>query len=140
MGNNDRKTPAPARDEDIETFVSLLDVLTLDGASLDNEPLWKERAYEIAAWLPDETRREIATRLRDAQQAAQEVDVEGFAVRHGLTPAETKLLESLVQGSSLVEHAGAHGISVNTARVHMQRVLEKTGARRQANLVRMLYS
>ena len=58
--------------------------------------------------------------------------------RFGLTAAERSLTLDLVAGKSLKETAEARGISVNTARCHLGRIFDKTGARRQAELVRLL--
>lgn len=57
----------------------------------------------------------------------------------GLTPAEAQLSVALCQGASLAEYAELRGISVGTARIQMKRILEKTGSRRQADLVGKLY-
>ena len=45
---------------------------------------------------------------------------------------------ALADGLSLNEIAAAHGCSVQTARTHMKRILQKTGTNRQAELVRLL--
>jgi DNA-binding CsgD family transcriptional regulator len=134
-GNNPR---SKAHDAEIEEFVSRFDFVSLDGVPILSEPVWRERVREIAEWLPDETRNEIADRLDRSLQYRTTVDFTMFAARHKLTATELLLVESLVRGATVAEHAAERGISVNTARVHMQRVLDKTGARRQADLIRML--
>ena len=63
--------------------------------------------------------------------------LDSFAEEYGLTEAELALLLSLCQGLSSVEHANKKSISKHTARTHMQRLREKTGASRQTDLVRM---
>lgn len=55
-----------------------------------------------------------------------------------LTPAETALALQLLQGNRLEESAHALGISLNTARTHLKRALNKTDTRRQADLIRLL--
>ncbi|GHG77390.1 helix-turn-helix transcriptional regulator [Comamonas sp. JC664] len=57
---------------------------------------------------------------------------------HGLTRTEALLAFALAQGQSLAEFAVAQECSVQTARTHLKRVLDKTGAHRQAELVRIL--
>lgn len=57
---------------------------------------------------------------------------------YGLTPAEAALASALAGGRTLAEFAEARGCSEETARTHLKRVLEKTGTRRQAELVRVL--
>lgn len=59
-----------------------------------------------------------------------------FAKDHKLSPAETGLAARLVGGMSLRQAAAALGVSENTVRSHLKRVFAKTGARRQAELVR----
>jgi DNA-binding CsgD family transcriptional regulator len=59
-----------------------------------------------------------------------------FAKNHKLSPAEAELTARLVSGLSLRQAASSLGIRDNTARSHLKRVFVKTGARRQAELVR----
>jgi DNA-binding CsgD family transcriptional regulator/PAS domain-containing protein len=56
----------------------------------------------------------------------------------GLTAAEAALAASLLAGRSLAEHARARRIAHATARTQLARVLDKTGCRRQAELVARL--
>ena len=53
-----------------------------------------------------------------------------------LTPAEARLAWSLAQGLTIAEAAGAHGLTVETARYYSKRIYAKTGARGQVDLVR----
>lgn len=53
----------------------------------------------------------------------------------GLTRAEGQLLGALVGGESPSEYAQRLGISVETVRTHVKRVLSKTGYHRQVDLV-----
>lgn len=57
---------------------------------------------------------------------------------YGLTPAESGLAARLAAGDSLQEAAGRRQIAHETARTHLKRILRKTGARRQAELVLQL--
>ena len=54
----------------------------------------------------------------------------------GLTPAEARLSACLIGGETLDRAAEVLGISVQTARTYVKRVLAKTGIRRQADLTR----
>lgn len=56
---------------------------------------------------------------------------------HGLTPAEQRLLEHLVQGLSAKEAAERHGVSFHTVRSQMKSLFSKTGVSRYGELVRM---
>jgi DNA-binding CsgD family transcriptional regulator len=55
-----------------------------------------------------------------------------------LTPAETRVALGIVAGRSPRQIAAAAGVSLNTVRNQLQRVYEKTGVSRQAELVRLL--
>ncbi len=56
----------------------------------------------------------------------------------GFTAAETRLAQFLASGIRLEEAAEELGITLNTARTHTRRMLEKTGLRRQTDLVLLL--
>ena len=56
----------------------------------------------------------------------------------GLTPAEAGLARELLNGDGIDAAAKRIGIGVPTARTHLRRVLAKTGASRQAELVRLV--
>ena len=56
----------------------------------------------------------------------------------GLTRAEATLALALFDGDSLAEAARRQGVSLNTARVHLARVFEKTGVNRQGALIALL--
>ncbi|SMF83921.1 DNA-binding transcriptional regulator, CsgD family [Azospirillum oryzae] len=56
----------------------------------------------------------------------------------GLTAAEASLAREILAGDGLQACAGRLGISQTTARTHLGHVFEKTGTRRQAELVRLL--
>jgi DNA-binding CsgD family transcriptional regulator len=62
---------------------------------------------------------------------------EAMAVAYDLTPMETRVLGELLAGRRLVEAARAIGIAESTARSHLRGLLAKTGATRQADLVRL---
>jgi DNA-binding CsgD family transcriptional regulator len=55
--------------------------------------------------------------------------------RFGLTPAEARLVQRLVSGDSLRSAAKVLGIKYETVRTHLKSIFQKTGARRQAELV-----
>jgi DNA-binding CsgD family transcriptional regulator len=57
-----------------------------------------------------------------------------------LTPTESRLTDLLAQGLELREAADQMKITFETARFNVKRVLAKTGARRQTELVRMMLS
>ncbi len=55
-----------------------------------------------------------------------------------LTPAEARVARNIAGGQSIEEIAEANGVSRNTVRTQVQGVLEKTGCRRQAEVVALL--
>lgn len=56
----------------------------------------------------------------------------------GLTPTEAKVAVCILRGSGLTCVAKELSVTLSTVRVHLQRVFEKTGTHRQAELVRLL--
>lgn len=56
------------------------------------------------------------------------------------SPSQQRLAESIVAGRDLMRAARELGISINTARTHLQRIYDKTGVRSQPALVRTLLS
>ncbi len=61
-------------------------------------------------------------------------------VRHmyRLTAAEARVTEGLVRGMAVVELAREMRVQANTIRTHLKRIYDKTGARRQSELIRLL--
>ena len=55
----------------------------------------------------------------------------------GLSPAEMRVVQALSEGASLREIATSSELSYETVRSYLKRVLSKTGARGQADLVRL---
>lgn len=58
----------------------------------------------------------------------------------GLTPAEARLAALLMQGKSLDEAAESFNLSRNTLRSQLRSIFDKTGTKRQGELVRLLLS
>jgi DNA-binding CsgD family transcriptional regulator len=56
----------------------------------------------------------------------------------GLSAAEARVVVALVEGRTPKEAAGALGLSFYTVRAHLVRIFDKTGTRRQAELVRLI--
>lgn len=57
---------------------------------------------------------------------------------YGLTRTEARLATHLARGDTLEDYCVANAVTANTARTHLKRVFEKTGTRRQAQLVSLL--
>lgn len=88
---------------------------------------------------PDARRPAIALMIHDPAEL-DTLDFKGFAKVHGLTPAEARITNLLLEHMSLPPISQELGVSINTVRSQLRSILEKTGARRQAELVRMLSS
>jgi DNA-binding CsgD family transcriptional regulator len=67
-------------------------------------------------------------------------NTEHLRQQFGLTRTEALLAVVILSGEGLGASAGRLGISTQTARTHLRNVFAKTGARRQAELVRLLLS
>jgi DNA-binding CsgD family transcriptional regulator len=57
---------------------------------------------------------------------------------YGFTRCEASLAHLLARGLTITQASRARGISPHTARHHLRRVFDKTGTKRQAELVRVL--
>ncbi|MBY6242670.1 helix-turn-helix transcriptional regulator [Methylosinus sp. Sm6] len=60
------------------------------------------------------------------------------AQNYGLTPAETRLLDSILSGAGLARAAEEMGVTVATAQTHLKRVFSKTGTGRQGQLINLV--
>ena len=60
--------------------------------------------------------------------------------KFGLTPAEANFAAEIAKGDGIQAAADRLSISRATARTHLSRIFDKTGTRRQAELVRILFS
>lgn len=73
------------------------------------------------------------------EQADTERRIAFLRERFQLTRAEASLATEMLAGDGRAAAAQRCGISINTARTHLMRVFEKTGVRRQAELVSLLH-
>jgi DNA-binding CsgD family transcriptional regulator/PAS domain-containing protein len=60
-----------------------------------------------------------------------------WAAAFHLSPAETRLWVALAAGRRLIEIAEESGVSLNTVRVQLRTLFQKTGVHRQADLLRL---
>ena len=63
---------------------------------------------------------------------------EMVARTYGLTPSELRVLLAIVDVGGVPESAGALGIAETTVKFHLRSLFEKTGAKRQADLVKLV--
>jgi DNA-binding CsgD family transcriptional regulator len=74
----------------------------------------------------------IARSRPDAARIAQRV-----RCLYGLTQAEARVMAALTLGATVDEIAAAHGVRTSTVRAQVRGIFEKTGVRRQSDLVRL---
>lgn len=75
--------------------------------------------------------------IADAEQTAV-VRSERLGQNFGLTPAEAVFAAEISKGDGLQAAASRLGVSLTTVRTHLAHVFDKTGTRRQAELVRLI--
>lgn len=75
---------------------------------------------------------------KEASYAAPPTDA--LRVLYGLTPAEVRICELMMQGLTPNEISEQIGVAVSTARTHLLRIFQKTGTDRQADLIRLVAS
>ena len=88
---------------------------------------------------PDARRPAVALMIHDST-AIDQIDLEGFAKVHGLSRAEARIMNLLLEHASLPPIAQALDVTLHTVRAQLRAIREKTGAHRQAELIRMLMS
>jgi len=76
----------------------------------------------------------FARRIDRADSAAVAV----FAERFGLTPREATVLQTVVEVGGVPQAADALGLSPTTVRTHVTGIFDKSGVRRQADVIRLL--
>lgn len=98
-------------------------VLVTPGSGLDSDSLYRNASAVVLIGDPD-------ARLEAPEQV--------LARLYGLTPSEARLAMAVASGESLESYAAAREIAISTARQQLKQVFAKTGAHRQADLVRLL--
>ena len=78
----------------------------------------------------------IAVIMRAPVDAAPDEDL--LAQLYDLTPAEAGLAGALLGGNGLARACAVRGITLNTGKGYLKRIFEKTGTRRQGELVAMV--
>jgi len=78
----------------------------------------------------------VAVIMRDGAAPSNMADV--FSREFGLTPAEARIARGLANGNTLRDLADQFNVSSVTARNQLRAILEKTGTRRQSELMLLL--
>ncbi len=71
-------------------------------------------------------------------EVREETDEDLLSLFYDLSHAEARVASLLVHGKSVKEVSEGLQVSLNTARTHLKRIFEKTGTRRQAELMRLI--
>jgi len=84
------------------------------------------------------TRRTALVFVSDPE--TQRMQAEVLRTLYGLTPAEAAVASLLAEGKSVKEIADRTTVRENTVRMHLKKVFDKTGTKRQAELVKIVLS
>jgi DNA-binding CsgD family transcriptional regulator len=98
-------------------------------------PAWSKTDAAIP-WMIG--RRPAAIVLISDPEAEMRLRADELRERFGFTPAEATFAMEIAKGDGRKAAADRLGITVGTARSHLSSIFDKTGARRQAELVRIL--
>jgi DNA-binding CsgD family transcriptional regulator len=71
-------------------------------------------------------------------EAGRFIDIDRFSQSYGLTKSETRALTGLVAGKTVDAIAREYGRSRETIRTQLKSLYSKTGARGQADLLRLV--
>jgi DNA-binding CsgD family transcriptional regulator len=66
--------------------------------------------------------------------------MQAVAEQYALTPAEVRVLAAVMEAGGVADVASALELSAATVRTHLRHIFEKTGVRRQADLVKLITS
>ena len=107
-------------------------------ASLDVlvTPVRRDTAMAPASWIPSP--RPVAIVLISDPETETGARIASLRERFGFTRAEAALALEIVKGDGRQAAADRLGITVGTARSHLSSIFDKTGVRRQAELVHLL--
>ncbi len=89
---------------------------------------------------PETVRRPVAMILMIDPEESGCIRTDLLRKVYGLTPAEARLAQGILQGMSLQDFAKEAGVSINTVRTQLKQVFTKTGTKRQVDLMRILMS
>lgn len=123
-------------------------VLAGTALAIEREPLSRPLGVLVAPVLPQEAgqpllpaelRNRVAVLVTISDPDAEvALPAERVARIFALTPAEARIAVALAAGATLDEYAEQAGVTLGTARWTVKRALEKTGCRRQSELVRLI--
>lgn len=104
---------------------------------LEITPVHFKEGHASPLLLPEKQFATVIVTVSDPE-SIDEADADRLARLFRLTPAEARLAAALAARQSLEDYASRAGVSIGTARWTLKRVLEKTGCRRQSELVQIV--
>lgn len=99
-------------------------------------PVSRDTAATALPWTI--SRRPVAIVLVSDPETEVRARLDSLRQRFALTPAEATFALEIVKGDGRQAAADRLGIAVGTARTHLTKIFDKTGTKRQAELVRLL--
>jgi DNA-binding CsgD family transcriptional regulator len=99
-------------------------------------PISQDTAAIALPWTI--SRRPVAIVLVSDPETEVRAHLDSLRQRFGLTPAEATFALEIVKGDGRQAAADRLGITVGTARTHLTKIFDKTGTKRQAELVSLL--
>ncbi|MBI3147078.1 MAG: helix-turn-helix transcriptional regulator [Betaproteobacteria bacterium] len=118
-----------------------------DGLDGEGEARFGAEPDALQVWVAPLARERLAPELAApaacaavfiSERCGGNVPWQRVAASYHLTPAETRLARGLVEGLSAKDLAERHAISVHTVRSQLRAIFDKTGVRRQAELVALI--
>jgi DNA-binding CsgD family transcriptional regulator len=123
VGLGSRGTSIPLRGEDGAGGEIILHLLPLNAVRQQSIDAGQGAAFVLFARRVD--RDDIAA-------------IAAFAERFGLTPKEADVLQTVVEVGGVPQAADVLGLSAATVRTHVTSIFDKSGVRRQADVIRLL--
>lgn len=119
-----------------DTIVSAV-VLMRDERSREFEPRHREMLMRLAPHIARAL--SVRSKLQQSEHNVPEKDIDQETLQRlfRLAPSHAKLLALLVGGDQIKSAAAKLGVTEGSARQYLKKIFEKTGARRQMDLIRL---
>jgi DNA-binding CsgD family transcriptional regulator len=139
------KTPAAAQELHAAIRLAVQDEVNIGKTGLaicltepDETPMFAHVLPMNGSDLRVQLRPEAIAAVFVGAESDPQKDASMLALAFGLTPAETRVLASLLAGRRLVDTASFLDIAMTTAKTHLDNIFSKTGVSRQAELFRLV--
>ncbi|MCW6509069.1 helix-turn-helix transcriptional regulator [Lichenifustis flavocetrariae] len=86
------------------------------------------------------SRHAVAAVFVSPSASPPQMPADALSLLYALTPAETRVFEMLVGGQTQSNISSTLGLAVSTVKTHLLRIFEKTGTKRQADLIKLASS